>query len=198
MIFPKNKALIKSKIEDYKKTSDYFSIFKMKDTILENYKECDYDIYEELIKATFSIGNFDEVILIGNDFIYKGIESFSLIYYFLLSCIANNDIYQAKSIIRKSKVLNVNEIKNLYKEDGANYTKLLNYTYSFPSIVLSLVIVNFVEGLMREVGSGINIDNEYLLFRFFDLLNMLYEIGYPHEIVLKLSNAMKIIFNIDI
>ncbi|MCK9536494.1 MAG: hypothetical protein M0R05_02710 [Bacilli bacterium] len=198
MRFPKEKALIINKMNDYKKASDYYSIAQMKNQILDNYQECDTEIYEDLIRATFAIGNYDETILIGNDLITKNVETFTVIYYSLLAALGNDDIYQAKSLIKKSRLLSSGEIKNLYEKDGANYSYLLAYSHSLTSITLALIVVNFVEGLIREMASGVVIDHEYLLFRFFDLINMLYEIGYPPEIIRELSKVMKIIFNIDI
>ncbi|MFY9537502.1 MAG: hypothetical protein WBL47_03330 [Bacilli bacterium] len=198
MRFPREKALIINKINEYKNNEDYYAIAKMKNLILENYRQCDAEIYEDLIRATFAIGNYDETILIGNDLIAKNVETFTVIYYSLLASLGNNDIYQAKSIIKNSRLLNGGEIKNLYSKEGANYSRLLAYSQSLPSLAMALIIVNFIEGLARELVNGIEIDGEYLLFRFFDLLNMLYEIGYPPEIIRELAKIMKIIFNIDI
>lgn len=198
MRFPREKALIINQINDYKSNEDYYGIAKMKNLILDNYQQCDAEIYEDLIRATFVIGNYDEAILIANDLIAKNVETFTVIYYALLSALGNNDIYQAKSIIKKSQLLNSSEIKNLYSKDGANYSQLLTHVHSLPGLALALIITNFVEGLARELASGVEIDQEYLLFRFFDLINMLYEIGYPSVIIRELAKVMKIIFNIDI
>lgn len=198
MRFPREKALIINQINDYKSNEDYYGIAKMKNLILDNYQQCDAEIYEDLIRATFVIGNYDEAILIANDLIAKNVETFTVIYYALLSALGNNDIYQAKSIIKKSQLLNSGEIKNLYSKDGANYSQLLTHVHSLPGLALALIITNFVEGLARELASGVEIDQEYLLFRFFDLINTLYEIGYPSVIIRELAKVMKIIFNIDI
>ena len=60
MRFPREKALIINKINEYKNNEDYYAIAKMKNLILENYRQCDAEIYEDLIRATFAIGNYDE------------------------------------------------------------------------------------------------------------------------------------------
>jgi len=198
MKFPKEKAYIINKINDYKKVFDYYSIAKMKDIILDNYQECDPDIYEDLIRATFAIGNYDQTLVIGNELIGKNAETFSVIYYSLLAALGNDDIYYAKSLIKKSRLLNSAEIKNLYTKDGANYSQLLIYAPTLTSFTLAMIIVNFVEGLVREINGDVEANQEYLLFRFFDLINMLYEIGFPSRIIRELTKAMKIIFNIDI
>lgn len=198
MRFPKEKVLIINKINDYKKNSDYFGIAKMKDFMLQHYRECDFEVYEELIRATFVIGNYDETILIGTDLIMKNIETFTITYYSLLASLGNNDLYQAKSLINKSGLLNSDEIKDLYVKDGANYSRLLTHADTLPALTLTLIIVNFIEGLIKEISLGADVNQEYLLFRFFDLINMLYELGYPSAIIKNLSGVMKLIFNIDI
>ena len=62
MRFPREKALIINQINDYKSNEDYYGIAKMKNLILDNYQQCDAEIYEDLIRATFVIGNYDEAI----------------------------------------------------------------------------------------------------------------------------------------
>ena len=49
---------------------------------------------------------------------------------------------------------------------------------------------------MRETSSMKEINRDLLLFRFFDLVNLVYEIGYPLKIIQELSSAMNIIFNL--
>lgn len=198
MRFPKEKVLILNKINDLKKKNDYYGIFKLKDEILENYQVLDSSIYNSLISSTFYLGNFDQVIIIGHEFFNKDVETFEIIYYTLLALIANVDIYQAMSTIKKSKILNLEDIKEFHSSDGANYSNLLHFSDTLSSSTLSLLIVNFVEGISREMTGNIDVDHEYLLFRFFDLINMVYELGYSLEIIQDLSRAMKIIFNLEI
>ena len=198
MRFPKEKVVITSKINDLTKIKDYFGITKLKDEILHNYQVLDTSIYSKLIHANYIIGNYDQVIMISNDLMSKGIETFEIIYYTILSMIANTDIYQAMSYIKRSKILNLEDIKEFHSEDGANYSNLLNFSATLSSSTLALLMVNFVEGLSREMTGNLDVDKEYLLFRFFDLINMVYEIGYPLEIIEELTRAIKLIFYLDV
>jgi len=198
MKFPKEKVVITNRINELKSNSDYFGIFKMKDEILTNYDILDSSIYENLISSTFYLGNFDDVIVIGSELIANDVETFEVIYYTLLALIANVDIYQAMSLIGKSKLLNLDEIKEYHANDGANYSNLLYFSETLSSSTLALIIVNFVKGLSREMTGNVEVDHEYMLFRFFDLINMIFEIGYPLEIIQRLTRAMKIIFNLEV
>lgn len=198
MRFPKEKVLITTQFNDLKKKNDIFGIAKMKDQVLENYEVLEPNIFSKLVSSTFIIGNFDDTIKIGNELIAKNIETFDILYYTLLSLIARTDIYQAMSLIKKSKILNLEEIKKFHSLEGANYSNLLNFSAALSSSTLTLLVVNFIEGIAREMTGNIDVDRDYLLFRFFDLINMVYEIGYPYEIIEELSKAIKLIFNLDV
>lgn len=198
MRFPKEKVLITKEINDSISRGDYFGIFKLKDRIIDNYQVLDAQVFTNLLASTFIIGNFDEAITIGLELQKKGIETYETLYYVLLSLIANNDIYQALSVINRSSLLNNSEIKELYLEGGANYSNLLHYAESYPNFTLLLLIVNYIEGLAREMSGTKEPNPDYLLFRFFDLINLVYELGYPLEILQELSSIIKIIFNLDI
>lgn len=196
MKFPKEKVLIIQEINDCLARDDFFGIFKLKDKVLENLDQLDRKIFDDLLFATFVIGNFDDVVLIASELKKKEIETYSTLYYTLLSLIANEDIFQAASLIRKSKILNNTEIKTLYQEDGANYSNLLAYADRYPNFTLLLLVVNYVNGIIREINGTKEIDRDYLLFRFFDLVNLIYELGYPLKIIQELSTVMKVIFNL--
>lgn len=197
MRFPKEKVLITKEVNDSISRGDYFSIFKLKDRIIENYQVLDAQIFSNLLASTFIIGNFDDVITIGLDLLKKGIETYDTLYYILLALIANSDIYQALSVINHSSILNKNEVKELYLEDGANYSNLLHYADTYPNFTLLLLIVNYIEGLAREMTGSKEPTSDYQLFRFFDLINLVYELGYPLTILQELSSIIKIIFNLD-
>lgn len=198
MRFPKEKVVIENKINQLLKENDYYGIFMMKDDILNNYQVLDQSVFHQLISSTFYIGNFDEVCLISNQLKAMNIESFEIIYYTILSLIANVDIYQAMSYVKKSKLLNNEDIKEFYTADGANYSNLLFLSDKSLMQALALLMVNFVEGLSREMTGNIDVDQEYIMFRFFDLINLVYEIGYPLAVIQELSHALKIIFNLEI
>ncbi|HHX80261.1 MAG TPA: hypothetical protein GX692_04265 [Acholeplasmataceae bacterium] len=198
MKFPKEKVLIMQEINDCLACDDFFGIFKLKDKILESSDQLERKIFDDLLFATFVIGNFDDVVLIASELKRKGIETYPTLYYTLLALIANEDLFQAVSIIKNSKILNNPEIKSLYQEDGANYSNLLAYAERYPNFSLLLLMVNYVNGIIREINGTKDINRDYLLFRFFDLINLIYELGYPLKIIQELSSVMKVIFNLSL
>ena len=198
MRFPKEKVLITKEVNDSLNRGDFFSIFKMKNRIIDNFEVLEPEVFSRLLASTFIIGNFDEAVIIGLELRTRGIETYDTLYYLLLSLIANNDIYQALSIINRSKLLNRQEIKEFHQEDGANYSNLLAYADHEPEFTLLLLIVNYIKGLANELNNQSEKDLDYSLFRFFDLINLVYELGYPLKIMQELSSIMKIIFNLSI
>ena len=198
MKFPKQKVLITHEVNECLEREDFFGIFKMKNRILENADIIDKKIFGDLIFSTFIIGNFDDSVLIYSELKRKGVETYSTLYYALLSLIANEDLFQAASIIKKSEILSAPEIKDLHQDGGANYSNLLPFADYHDSFTLLLLIVNYIKGIMRETSGMKEINRDLLLFRFFDLVNLVYEIGYPLKIIQELSSAMKIIFNLSI
>lgn len=198
MRFPKEKVLITKEVNDSLNRGDFFSIFKMKNRIIDNFEVLEPEVFSRLLASTFIIGNFDEAVIIGLELRTRGIETYDTLYYLLLSLIANNDIYQALSIINRSKLLNKQEIKEFHQEDGANYSNLLAYADHEPEFTLLLLIVNYIKGLANELNNQLEKDLDYSLFRFFDLINLVYELGYPLKIMQELSSIMKIIFNLSI
>lgn len=198
MKFPKERVVINTKIKDYLKDNKYLEIVKMKDEIFENLEKLDEFAVEQLIRSAFILGDFDKVVLIYSQCFKKKFESLVLTYYGLLGFIANLDIYQAMNYIKKSELLNQPAIKEYFLQDGANYSNILHLAKINIYCPLALILVNFVDGIAKELVGKDEIDQEYILFRFFDLINMLYEIGYPDEIITKLTGALKVIFNLEI
>jgi len=198
MKFPKERVVLNNKIKEYLKQKQYIEIIKMKNEILDSLHILDDYTYCVLIKSAFLLGDFNNVVLIYSELFNRKIESYKLTYYGLLGLLANIDIYQALSFIKKSELLNKPEVREFFMKDGANYSNILvsgKLDLYFP---LTLVLVNFIEGIAKELVGNLDIDSEYILFRFFDLVNMLYEIGYPDEIIQKLTFALKIIFNLNV
>lgn len=198
MKFPKERVTINAKIKEHLKNQEYFEILKLKDEIFENLESLDEYAIETLIMVAFHLGDFDQVIIIYSELFKRGMESFAISYYGFLAMLANIDIFQAVSYIKKSELLNQNAIKEYFLSDGANYSNILFLGKVDAYGPLALVLVNFINGISKEVVGNVEIDSEYILFRFFDLINMLYEIGYPDEIISKLTQALKIIFNLEV
>lgn len=198
MKFPKERVIINTKIKEFLIENNYYEVLKMKDEIIENLHVMDDYAIEALIRSAFILGDFDRVVMIYSEFFKNGIESFATTYYGFLGMLANTDIYQAISYIKKSELLNQSAVKEYFLKDGANYSNILFLSKIDNYGPLALILVNFIEGIAREVVGNIDIDNEYILFRFFDLINMLYEIGYPDEIIGMLTQALKVMFKLDI
>lgn len=198
MKFPKERVVINTKIKELYEKKDFFEIVKMKDEIFANVKILDDYAFHMLIKSAFVLGDFDQVIIIYTELFKRKMESFTLTYYGLLGFLANVDIYQALSYIKRSELLNQSAVKEYFIKDGANYSNILFLSKIDVYGTLTLVLINFINGLAKEVVGNKELDSEYILFRLFDLINMLYEIGYPDAIIEKLTIALKVIFNLEI
>jgi hypothetical protein len=197
MKFPKERVVLHNKIKELLSQNQYMEVLKLKDEILNSETVLDDFIYSSLAKSAFLLGDFDNVVLIYSELFKRKLESFKLTYYGLLGLLANIDIYQAISFIKRSEILNEPAIKEYFIKDGANYSNILLTSKIGKYVPLTLILVNFIEGVSKEVVGNIDLDNEYILYRFFDLINMLYELGYPDDILSYLFTAFKIIFNLD-
>lgn len=198
MKFPKDRVIINSKIKEFLENKDYYAILKMKDEILDKAGVLDEYSYNTLIKVAFVLGDFDRAIVIFSSLFQQDIENYILLYYGFLCMLANTDIYQAKSYINKSELLKDPAVQEYFLKDGANYSNIKHLSKIDINYTLTLILINFIEGISKEVTGDIEIDNEYILFRFFDLINMLYELNYPDEIINELTIALKIIFNLEV
>lgn len=197
--FPKEKTQLINRVLDAIEISDYKLIISMKDQLLDNIEDLkDSIVFDCLLDSLYNLYLFEEIIIVGDELLKKGYESFDLYYYMLLSYIALVDIYQAKSLIRKSKLLNNKDIQHYYTNEGANYSNILGMDNDlFTESALSLLIVNYINEVSKEMAGDIEIDRQYLLYRFFDLINMVYELGYDDYIIMALEKALKIIFEIE-
>lgn len=195
MKFPKEKVRIIQLVKMYEDKEDYISIYKMKDEMLSLYEELsETNVYNSLTLSSFNLRYFDETILIGEELLKKGYESFSSTLYVLLSCLGCCDIYHALSIIRRSKILNIPDINSYLATDGANYFNILKFDSNNGDIGLALVVANFIVGLSKEISNEKEIEKEYILIRAFEVIDTLFEIGYSETSINKLTNALKMMF----
>ena len=89
--------------------------------------------------------------------------------------VARKDIYYAKSLINRSTLLNDQSLKSLINEDDGNYNQLLSLHDSLLySITPCLIMINFINELLIE-SFKTKIDEDYIIMRYFDLLNLLFE-----------------------
>lgn len=198
--FPKEKTQLINRIYDAYELDDYALIYSFKEDLVASISSLpDERVYDILLEATFNLYLFEDVIMIGDEYIKQGYESFDLYYYALLSYIALVDIYQAKNLIRRSKLLNSEGIKYFYSHEGANYSNILGLSYGlFEQAALCLLVINFVSEVASEMAGDIIVDQEYLLYRFFDLINMVYELGYEDDIIVELERVLKIVFQLEV
>ncbi|HHU55695.1 MAG TPA: hypothetical protein GXZ48_03270 [Acholeplasmataceae bacterium] len=198
--FPKEKTKIINSFNDAYFREDFQKAASYKDDIINNFDILkNENIFDKLLESLFEIYAFNEIIIIGERLRNFKYESFDLYYYMLLSYVSLVDLYGAKSLIKRSKLLNNESIKYYYEIDGANYSNILGLSeVLFMKAAPCLLIVNYINEVFKETIGNYKIDREYLLYRFFDLINMIYELGYDGWIILRLEKALKIIFEIDI
>ena len=195
MKFPKEVARIVGIVKQACNQEDYKEIYKLKDELFLNYDDLkDDSVFNSLVKSAFHLGMYDEDILIGEELLKRGYESHEALYYILLSCLANNDIYHALSIIKRSKIINHPETKKYLANDGANYSLLLGLSHKTPSILLLLIIANLINGIGIEMMLGLDVNLEYIFGRMLELIDQLYEMGYHIEIINELTKVVKMIF----
>lgn len=198
--FPKGKSQTISRIYEAYDSEKYNVVCSFKDELVESVELFkDTDLFDILLESYFQLFLFDEVIMVNDELLKKGYESFDTIYFTLLSHIALVDIYQAKSLIKRSKILNNESVKHFYSNDGANYNNILSLNNDvFYETSLCLLIVNFVNEVSKEMLGDIEVDKEYLLYRFFDLINVVYELGYEDSIIKELDRVLRIVFQIEV
>jgi len=198
--FPKDKINLMNKVYDAYDKTDFRLVVSFKDEAIQYYNDfIDEDIFNIILESYFELYAFEEVVTFGDELIKLGYEDFELYFYMLSSLIALVDIYQARNLIRKSKLLNQEDIKFYYSKDGANYSNIYSLSDElFEQAAPCLLLVNFICEVSKEMAGDIEVDHEYLLFRFFDLINMIYELGYDYDLIMKMDRVLKIVFQIEI
>lgn len=195
MKFPKEKARLIQIIKDYKKNNDYDAIIMKKDEIMLIVDELgDTAVIDDLLMSMFMQTHYDDIIILGEELNKKGYESWTELYYLLLSCLGNLDIFYGMSLINRSTILNDAVIKEYYSEDGSNYLNILltNKITVIEKIVL--ILVNFIIGLFITIKSKVVITKEFLAIDFFALLDTLYEFGNSEEVIKELTDKIKMMF----
>lgn len=199
--FPKEETLIVQKIKNAYITHDYDSIIEEYDNVL-NYCDfiCNYyeDIILILIECLFNRRMFDQIILLVEELRKKEHESCEWYYYAFASLIANEDLYYIKSMIAKSSLLNDNAIKYYINDEGADYASIIGLHYELLNTVgPCLLLINFINEIFVETLNK-EISKDYLMMRFFDLLNLLYEYGVEENILDIFKNTIEKIYEIQI
>ena len=113
----------------------------------------------------------------------KDIESLTLVSCALISTFTT-DLYKALSIINNSKILN-SELNKYLEIGGANYNNLL---IENEEVQLAFILSNFI----KELGKC---ENDMIVIKYYELISLLYEIGYSESIIDKLTKIGYILFN---
>ena len=207
MKFPKEKAVIIGKIKGYLDDGDTKSIIQMEEDIIANIDDLQNDtlpfyeltfevnmtVLDILIYKLYSIGDTNKVIAIGDEYLKHEYESYLVIYYMLLSYIGNEDIYQAVSLIRRSKLLNREDVKAYYSGDDPHYSMISTIDGDVYR-TLALVMVVYSLEIAKESVIVKQVNKDYLLFRLYDVFNLMSELLYPVEVILKMSEDIGIVF----
>lgn len=198
--FPKEEVIFLETIKEAYENKDFKFIINNEHNIIEKsdfIKKNEDIIFVYLIEAFFNNRLFEKAITVTEELLKKGIEKFECYFYTLASLIAKNDFYYAKSIINRSKILNDETIKN-YIDDDSNYNILLTlHEALFKEVGLCLILVNFINEMIEESLKN-KITSDYIIMRYFDLLNLLYEYGIEEIYLNILKNTIEIIYEIQI
>ena len=137
-------------------------------------------------KDLFLCEEYEKITSAFQEEIKEDKENLSDAYYMLASVIASNDIYLGLSIIKKSKILNKEEITSYLDKEGANLVNLLVESDEIKKVVILLTFINsHKECDMDEAEVGLS---------FFELIDSLYEIGYSSSIIKELTSVGHMLF----
>jgi hypothetical protein len=197
MKFPKEQLLLTSQIENLIKNQQFEQVFALRRQVISEWTNELSEPFGQIMMAGFILGDFQNTITFGQQLLTKNYESLEILYYLLLSCIGKQDIYLALSLIKNSRLLSKPDYADYHNWENANYTRILGIFTSQAFEQLTLIIMVFVLGLGRELSYGTNQDENYFVVRWFDLLNMLYEAGYPAKIMDELCGIAPILFKLQ-
>lgn len=198
--FPKEEVQFINDIEKMFNVNNYSGIVKQYNKIIDNIEiilNIKKDIIDTIVEALFYCRQFDTIITFVESLRDKGFEKFLWYFYVFASIIGNDDIYLAKKIIKKSKILNDPNIQFYYSEDGANYVNILGMNETvLDNQAPCLIMINFINDLIFESLQK-TLNENYVVMRAFDLINILYEDGASQELIELFINTLQIIFEID-
>lgn len=201
MKFPKEEIILINKVRNIILTDDCSNIIEIGKEVLEHasfLNKYSKNIIDAYIKKLFECREFESVISFVEDLIKINLEDCNWYYYALASLIANKDLYYAKRLITKSKLLNDKSISYLIDPENANYSAIFNLHYELlDTIGLCLILINFINELITE-SLNIKMEDEYLIMRFFDLLNLLFEYGLDENIIEQFEKTIKTIYEVPL
>ena len=199
--FPKQNILFLNEIKQLIISRDYKSLLNEYNNIILNasfLKQYSIDVLNNYFEILFTIKEYDKYITLIEELRKQEIENYSWYFYLFTILLYKKDIYYAKSIISRSKLLNDSSIKYLISEEEGNYSQVINlHDLLFQEVGPCLILVNFINELLTETFN-MEINDEYIIMRYFDLINLLYEYGVSEDFILIFTNALETIYEIDI
>lgn len=169
---------------DALRKKDYEFIFKHLDILLKDGLREDYlNDYNSLVIMLTKLKRFADVENLYTELKRKGIESLTLVSCALVSTFTK-DIYKSLSIINNSSVLN-SSLNKYLEEGGANYNNLL---VENEETQLAFILSNFI----KELGKC---QIDMIVVKYYELISLLYEIGYSESIIDKLTKIGYTLFN---
>jgi len=189
--FPKSEAVLYKKVNDALECDDFDLIYKCKDEIIKSYNIFKHtNIFVSLVKSMFYKEKYTSVVSLVTDLQIKEYEKNEMYFYLIASCLALEDIYQAASVVKKSKLMNSADFV-IYWNDEATYSSLINCS---DDIRKTGVIAKFLKELLKETSINDNLEEGYIGIRYFELVNTLWEIGFPEEFIKELIDIANVIF----
>ena len=200
IIFPKDANNLIIKIKELNKNKEYKEMFDLRNKILENARiinDIDRHIFDIFIYSLFINKEFDRVVSFTEELKKHDIENYTAYFYTLAYLISINDLYYARNILRKINLFKDPEIVDCVIEDESMYGKI----FALPNIILEekgplLIVKNFLEELLVE-DQKIKIDSNYIMERWFDTINLIYEYPSTTTVVNRFLEVVKLIYEIE-
>lgn len=197
--FPKEEIVFVEKLRNSIITKE--DIKEVVDEVLEHAKflyQYNPKLLDTYIKTLFELRLFEMVINITEDLKKQNLESMDWYFYSFASLIANKDFLYVKRLIKKSELFSSPSIQYLIDPEEAHYSAILNlHPDLLDTIGPSLILINFTNELIQE-SLNQDIDDEYMIMRFFDLLNLLYEYSVDEKIIDLFDKTIKSIYEIPL
>lgn len=199
--FPKEEIRIIESIRTVIMNEDYSTFLSYYDDIIKYsqfYNKYYNSVLNIYVETLFKIKEYEKMISLVEDLRKQEIENSIWYFYVIAYLISQKDFYYAKAIINKSKIFTNDSLKFLINGDDADYNVIFNlHQLMLVTIGPSLIIINFLNELLVE-ANNIKIDDEYILMRYFDLLNLLYEYGIDKEIIDIFIKTIEMLYEIKI
>ena len=199
--FPKQNILFLNEIKKLIINRDYKSLLNEYNNIILNasfLNQYAVDALNNYFDILFDIKEYDKYITLVEELKKKDIENFKWYFYLFTILLHKKDIYYAKSIISRSKILNYSSIKYLISEEEGNYGQVMNlHNLLLQEVGPCLILVNFINELLSE-SFNMEINDEYIIMRYFDLINLMFEYGMSEDFISIFTNTLETIYEIDI